>query len=737
MPRVIYPLRRHWRFSPQFSPAALKKHYPDRALASVTVPHANCLLPWHSFDEQAYQFLSVYRRHIRFPRRHRGRRIFVDFDGVMTAAAVYFNDQKLGEHKGGYTPFTFELTDLIKWSGDNVLAVKVDSRERSDIPPFGGHIDYLTFGGIYRDVKIRVVSPAFIANVFAQAREVLESRRSLEVRCFVENRDAATGLTLTAELCDGSRPLSQAQADVHAGAEYTSVVFNKLPKIALWDLDTPKLYDIHVELKRGAKLLDRYTTRFGFRQAEFTPQGFMLNGRILKLRGLNRHQTFPYVGQAMPARPQRRDADILKHELKCNIVRTSHYPQSPYFLDRCDEIGLLVFEEIPGWQHIGDKNWQAVACKNVEEMIRRDWNHPAIILWGVRINESPDNHDFYTETNRLAHTLDPSRQTGGVRCFFESELLEDVFTINDFNPDKLHRPFHLRYLNTEFCGHMYSTKHGDNVERVIEHTLRHARVHNMLGRSPRYAGGIGWCAFDYNTHLEFGSGDRICYHGVSDIFRLPKPAAGFYRSQCDPREEIVIEPAFFWCLGDQAGGGGLKQAVICSNCQQLKCYLGQTLVDTVQPAREQFPYLDYPPFISDKLRGCWGEKWQDLRIDGYIKGKKVASRMLSAYGADRDLQLILDDKELQGDGVDCTRLAFRVTDEFGNPRPFATAAITIAIQGPGEILGENPFALAGGCGAVWIKTKPAAGIIKLALTHPYLGVRTCQIQVRKAPADKI
>ncbi len=123
----------------------------------------------------------------------------------------------------------------------------------------------------------------------------------------------------------------------------------------------------------------------------------------------------------MPARVQRKDAEILKRELKCNIVRTSHYPQSTHFLDACDELGLLVFEEIPGWQHIGDNAWKDVACRNVEEMIWRDWNHPSIILWGTRINESPDDHDFYARTSGIARALDSSRQIGGVRNRYDSE----------------------------------------------------------------------------------------------------------------------------------------------------------------------------------------------------------------------------------------------------------------------------------------------------------------------------
>src|SRR5690606_33466395 len=177
---------------------------------------------------------------------------------------------------------------------------------------------------------------------------------------------------------------------------------------------------------------DALVTNFGFRSVAFTTEGFRLNGKPLKLRGLNRHQSFPYSGYALGRAAQERDAEILKRELHVNIVRTSHYPQSTWFLDHCDRIGLLVFEEIPGWQHIGGAAWKAEAVENVRRMITRDWNHPSIIIWGVRINESQDDHDFYVDTNRVAHELDKTRQTGGVRFITDSELLEDVYTMNDF-----------------------------------------------------------------------------------------------------------------------------------------------------------------------------------------------------------------------------------------------------------------------------------------------------------------
>lgn len=706
----------------------------------MTIPHANHTFPWHSFDDEDYQLVSIYRRHFRLPEKVERKRVFVDFAGVMTAATVHLNGELLGEHCGGYVPFSFELTDRLRWRGDNVLAVEVDSTEREDVPPFGGIVDYLTFGGIYREVMLRIVPDTFIENVFAKPVKVLNPERRIEVQVFLGSTETLSGdYELSVELQDGGRTIAVESMEVALGdgGDSIELLLGELQDVELWDLDNPKLYSIVAHLYRSGELVDEYTVRIGFRDARFTPDGFYLNGSRTKLRGLNRHQTYPYVGGAMPPRVQRRDALILKNELKCNIVRTSHYPQSVHFLDCCDEIGLLIFEEIPGWQHIGDEAWKELSCRDVEAMIRRDWNHPSIVLWGVRINESQDDHDFYKRTNRIAHTLDDSRQTSGVRYFFDSELLEDVFGMNDFNPDSIRLPHHPLYLNTEFVGHMFPTKQIDNGERQEEHALRHARVHNMLGTDNRFAGGIGWCAFDYNTHANFGSGDRVCYHGVSDIFRIPKPAAGFYRSQCDPEEEVVLEPGFYWSIGDQSDYGGHGRGVIFSNCDRLKIYINDEIQAEIEPDLEHFGNLPHPPFFFSQMSGTapWRRIWGDLRIDGYLGGRKLISRTLSSKGIDQQFHVEPDDTELLGNGIDATRVVLRVTDKFGAARPFATGAVLLGIDGPGEIVGENPFALVGGVGAVWVKVREASGTIRLTAKHPVLGTKTTKIQVREVPSE--
>jgi beta-galactosidase len=722
--RRIIPLNDGWLYSESNRPGSTDVAHNDRGYKQVTIPHTNKLLPASGFDENEYTFVSVYRRHFRLPAGLANHRIFIDFGGVMTAARVFINGADLGEYRGGYTPFSFELTQHIKHNANNVLAVVVDSTERRDIPPFGGMIDYLTFGGIYRDVQIRAVAKQFISNVFAKPVNVLSDRPEVAVKTYIEGTASGKPM-LMAELLDGENVIGSARYNSVISPGDHMVTISGFGRPRLWEVSSPNLYTVRVTITDAGRTIDQYETRIGFREAKFTTEGFFLNGKRLKLRGLNRHQTYPFVGQAMPARVQKRDAWILRKELYCNIVRTSHYPQSPAFLDACDEYGLLVFEEIPGWQHIGDKAWQDLSVQYVGEMIRRDWNHPSIVMWGVRVNESGDNHDFYTRTNQLAHELDDSRQTGGVRYRYESERLEDVFTMNDFRWP-MREPNHPLYIVTEFNGHMFPTKRFDNIDRIREHTHRHARVHDHIAGIDKIAGGIGWCAFDYNTHDYFGSGDRICYHGVSDIYRMPKAAAGFYKSQCEPSEEVVLEPAFHWACGDE--NEAFTQALVSSNCERVKYFVNDKLIADVEADRKTYTNLKYPPFSANLRPAIWGDsKWSELRLEGWIGGKKVIERRMSGKGVDQKFAARADDKEIHADGIDMTRVTFQVTDEFGNPRPYAQAVVQFTVEN-GEIVGDSPFALVAGGGAIWIRSTKRAGMIRLTAKHPRLGTSVVEIK---------
>lgn len=708
MKRLVQNLKDQWLYLPRDAKAAARMKYDESKFTRVTLPHANVELPFHSFSEQEYAFVSWYRRHFRLPNGSAARRVFIDFEGVMIAATVLVNGKQVGEeHRGGYTPFSFDITDYVNFTGDNVLAVRVDSTERKDIPPFGHVVDYLTFGGIYREVRLRVVDPVYIEHVFARPLDATKDLKRLEVTTRIVNmtheaREVELSATLRAPEDRQEVTRVSVPARGHVDAD---IAIAEIEHVGRWDLDTPELHDLFVTLDNG----DRVDTRVGWRTAEFRDDGgFYLNGRHLKLRGLNRHQTYPYIGAAAPARLQRRDADTIKHDLACNIVRTSHYPQSKHFLDRCDQIGLLVFEEIPGWQHIGDAAWKELSVREVEAMIVRDRNRPSIILWGVRVNESNDDHEFYTRTNALAHQLDPTRQTGGVRYKYDSERLEDVFTMNDFGYD-LRPPNHSKYMVSEFCGHLYPTKSFDQEERVRQHAIHHVHVHNQIGGA-KIAGGIGWCAFDYNTHLDFGSGDRICYHGVMDIFRQPKLAAHFYAAQADPARKIVLEPATYWKMGDK-NGGGVEPLVIFSNCDEVEIIIADKSRGRWKPDRDTYPNVPRPPFIANGLSAGWGGDWKPLELRGYIDGKHVATKKISHDGQPARLELWADDAEIFADGSDITRVGLQIVDEFGNILPFAMQPVMLELSGPGVLVGENPHSMPGGRGGVYVRSTGRPGKI--------------------------
>ncbi|MDU2827768.1 MAG: glycoside hydrolase family 2 TIM barrel-domain containing protein, partial [Clostridium perfringens] len=567
----------------------------------------------------------------------------------------------------------------------------------------------------------------------------------------------------------------------------------QLNMVKLWDIENPKLYEIKVKLLKGSEVIDEYKDTFGFREAEFRPDGFYLNGRRVKLIGLNRHQAYPYVGYAMPQRVQEKDAEILKYELGLNIVRTSHYPQSVHFLRKCDEIGLLVFEEIPGWQHIGDEAWQAESIKNVEEMIKRDYNRPSIVLWGVRINESQDSHEFYVKTNAMAKSLDPIRQTGGVRYLENSDFLEDVYTMNDFihsGGEKVLRTQgevtgqddKVPYLVTEYNGHMYPTKSFDQECKKVEHAYRHLRVINESFGLDEISGAIGWCAFDYNTHSSFGSGDKICYHGVSDMFRNPKYAAYSYASQKKVEDGVVLEPITLGAKGERDGGAILPFTVL-TNCDYIKIFKDGIYIDTYYPNKEKFPNLPHPPievshilsmdseiplteeakkeikdFVLNKLKdsnltnlaeedfkyieefservnipvfkimslvyklaGGWGDKENSLIIKGFIDNKEVASKEIGELRSMNKLEVTPDDLELSLDktSYDATRIVVKLLDNLGEVLFLNNDFIEVEIDGPLSIMGPSKFGISGGATAFWIRTQGKKGICKIKVKSMY------------------
>lgn len=750
--RKVIPLDRHWLFGGRIDPAALTQGFDDEGFSPVTLPHCVANLSWQDWKVGDWQAAWGYSNHFTLPSL-RGMRVFLHFDGVMVGAFPRINGHALTPHYGGYLPFGYEITEWVR-KGENVLLLGVDSRW-SNVPPEGApegakRIDYLEPGGIHRSVWIEVVPRVFINDVFARPVNVLGHDRAVEIRCGLDaGVVVGKSAQVKVELKDGGRVISTAlvTADMEKpGVSEILLRLADLGNVTLWDIDHPKLYTIETTLLVDGRPLHNHKTRTGLREARFEPDGFFLNGKRLQIFGLNRHEIYPYAGFAMPDRVMRRDAEILKKEFNCNMVRCSHYPQREAFLDACDELGLMVWEEIPGWNYIGDDSWKELVVRDVRDMITRDRNHPSIIIWGTRVNESRNEVELYQKTRALARSLDDSRPSSGSMTSHSTGngWAEDVFSFDDYHKDPqggvgiLGPVEGFPYLLSEAVGQFnYVTGKGFNayyrrdadVKMQQLQALVHAQAHEKAAESPRTCGVIAWCAFEYASFLNSHRG--IKNPGVADVFRIPKLGASFYQAQQEIKKGAVIQPNFYWDFGPRCPDGPGRQAAIFSNCERLEISVNGAHHSTLLPDRKDYPHLAYPPFFADLEMS--GASFPELRIDGYVGNALMLRRVFSSNPTFDQFLLIADDQALVGNGSDGTRVVFRVADKYGAPRPFSGGRVSFQIEGPGEIVGDHPWDLgeSGGAAAIWVRTRPdSQGMVVLRATHASLGSKTIRIAVR-------
>ena len=737
---------------------------------SVRLPHAVGECPQHYADHNAYQMVCGYRRKLVLGAELEEKHIFLQFDGAAHIATVYLNGKELVTHRCGYTGFRVDITEAAVLGGGNLLAVKLDATENSAVPPFGFMIDYLTYGGLYREVWLDVRGKSYLEDLYITTPDLT----TLKIKPTIRN---ASGCIVLVELLKGERQL------VRKAFTAVGVITIDCPMVKPWDCDHPILYTCRVSLLKIGKVLDVQEVKVGFRTAEFKADGFYLNGKKTFLRGLNRHQSYPYVGYAAPEALQRQDARILKEELSCMAVRTSHYPQSHHFIDECDRLGLLVFMEIPGWQHIGGEAWKHQAVENTREMVRQYRNHPSIILWGVRINESRDDDALYRMTNGVAREEDPSRATSGVRDFPKSSLLETVYAYNDFshngsNPGCKSKKTVMTdkqkaLLISEHSGHMFPTKAFDPWEKRQDQALRHLRVLNDAAADGEHAGCFGWCMFDYATHKDFGSGDRVCYHGVMDAFRNPKLAAYAYASQGEGKPVLAVGSSMD--IGDYPGGQ-IGDIHVFTNADSVSLYKNNQYVATLEDS--DWKGLPHGPKVIRDTIGCLLETQEgfdkkkaelvreclltirkkglgnltpaELAKMGYammkyglkqedalalyskyignwggeatlwrliaVKDGLVAATYTCGPGSRLHLEVTPSHTHLQeGATYDMASVGIRILDEHGNIAPYAQLPVQLTLEGEAELVGPSVVTAEGGMTGTYIKTTGKTGEARLTI----------------------
>jgi len=788
---MVFQLNDGWLFCLDYKEKYIKD--PGSIKGSIVrIPHTFQLVDFNYFDENSYKKIGTYYKKICLSKQYAGKLIFLHFEAVMSEAKIYLNGKYVASHQGGYLGFDIDITKFIEFEKDNDLVVVVDSRELEEIPPFGDVIDYLTYSGIYREVTLNIVNKEHVKNIRISPINLNSLRVEIDSTILKNSKYEISLIDNESNIIDVKNFISNQES---------YLLKNFVARY--WELNNPILYKLKVTIvSNKGEILDTKIERFGFRFVEITKEGFFLNYRKIKPFGLNRHQSYPYVGYAATQSLQELDADILKKDLCTDLVRTSHYPNSKHFLNRCDEIGLLVITEIPGWQFISKNDvWRSNCEMNVRNMITEDFNHPSIIMWGVRINESPDDDELYKTTNEIAHSLDETRPTGGVRNFRESKLLEDVFTYNDFvcNGGKqgLLPPINAPYVVTEHNGHMHPTKIDDPEERRVDQALRHLTVLNDFMKYSGIAALTGWCMSDYNTHKEFGAGDRICYHGVLDMFRNKKYAARVYESQSD--DHVVLFPMHYFEPGDY-DGMNVPFFYILTNCDSVKLLINGVFIENYYPDVEEFSNLKHAPikingFLSnlDEYKGIYSEKdinklksyfkeihqyndvdklslktkvgllifmkkykltqaeltkiytkHNNLWIDPYMKfefigimsGTEVIKKEIIRRTFDHVDIHVSKYELIEGNTYDMAEVTLNCVDAVGNELPYLNKGFKLSCDSSLEILGPKYISTIGGIASFYIRTTGASGKAKVLVESDNIK-KVIVFDIRKVEVSKI
>lgn len=711
----------------------------------VDLPHQARLSPsYHYFNDEYYK--GTYTYQIIFDDEYPSLPIkILHLEGAMLKVKCYINSKYVGEQISGYLPIEFNLTNLIK-KKDNVLTLVVISDEDKDIPPFGNLTDYLCFAGIYREMYLYSYPDKYISSFYVNAS--MSGKLDIHIDY--------VGETI-------NKPLFQLKKDDKLIKEFKETSLT-IENITPYSLENPFLYTFNI-IYEG----ETYSIRIGFRDIEFKLDGFYLNKKKIKLIGMNRHQTYPYIGGAASKSLQEEDADFIKYKLGCNLVRTSHYPESEHFLSRCDEIGLLLIDEIPGWQHIGNEKWKSNCIDFASRMIKKERNHPCLISYGLRIDESRDDDELYGKINKIQKELDLYRCSLGVRNFKGSSLKEDIYAYNDFSCNNINHGLdepstynqNKPSIVTEHSGHTFPVKSFDSIYRIKEGVLRHLRILDDTYKHKDSLGSICWCAFDYNTKRDFGSGDNICHHGVASIFRNEKDVSYVYSSQKD--DEIILHPLGMFNAGD-LDEARLNRILVLTNCDYISLSIGDEFVSNFYPDRQNYPNLKHPPIIIDDLIGTrfkddrfnkkeskwvkdalneacfdgfnnlsfktkikvgliiakyhltfpdlsdlftkyiggWGDKNRKFIIKGYKDNKEVDVTCFSCFDhyeySFRSNKYILRNESSYDTGV----IYIKKVDQDGHILPYDFSSISVKTKGPIRLLGPSIINLEAGSTSIYV-----------------------------------
>ena len=772
--REVYSMNPAWRFHKGAVESAETKEFNDKDWTVVSLPDGIEYLPTEASGCINYQGEVWYRKHFTPDAALKGKKLFLHFEAIMGKSKVFVNGKLLTEHFGGYLPVIADVTDVLDWNGDNVIAVWADNSDDPSYPPGKAQdvLDYTYFGGIYRDCWLIAHNNVFITDpnyenevagggLFVAFGKVSDALAEVQLKIHVRNatKNPFSGRVEYMLLQPDGTEVARLSDKIQVKAGRATTVSDRMPvkQPMLWTPSTPTLYNLLVRvLDKEGNVIDGYRRRIGIRSIEFKGKdGFYLNGRPYgkPLIGANRHQDFAVVGNAVANSIHWRDAKKLK-DVGMEIIRNAHCPQDPAFMDACDELGLFVIVNTPGWQFWNDApEFAQRVYSDIRNVVRRDRNHPSVWLWDPILNETWYPADFAKNTRDIVDAEYPYPY-----CYSGSD--SEARGHENF-PVYFAHPANMQDASKEIdpTKTYFTREWGDNVDDWSSHNSPSRVARNwgeqpmrvqaqhyacpyypvtsydvLYKQSPQHVGGCLWHSFDHQR----GYHPDPFYGGLMDVFRQPKYSYYMFMAQrpAVKNDRNAGSGPMVYIAHEMTPFSG-KDVTVYSNCDEVRLTFnkgGKTYTYKKDKNRPGMPspvitFPDVYDFMVDKAFSRT-QKQDDVYLlaEGLIDGKVVATHKVVPARRPEKILLWMDNEgtDLKADGSDFVTVVAAVADKNGNIKRLNNYNIRFSIEGEGRLLGgpgvlANPVPVKWGTAPVLVQSTLKPGKIRITASVLFEG----------------
>lgn len=772
--REVYSMNPAWRFHKGAMEGAETKEFNDKDWTVVSLPDGIEYLPTEASGCINYQGEVWYRKHFMPDAALKGKKLFLHFEAIMGKSKVFVNGKLLTEHFGGYLPVIADVTDVLDWNGDNVIAVWADNSDDPSYPPGKAQdvLDYTYFGGIYRDCWLIAHNNVFITDpnyenevagggLFVAFGKVSDALAEVQLKIHVRNatKNPFSGRVEYMLLQPDGTEVARLSDKIQVKAGRATTVSDRMPvkQPMLWTPSTPTLYNLLVRvLDKEGNVIDGYRRRIGIRSIEFKGKdGFYLNGRPYgkPLIGANRHQDFAVVGNAVANSIHWRDAKKLK-DVGMEIIRNAHCPQDPAFMDACDELGLFVIVNTPGWQFWNDApEFAQRVYSDIRNVVRRDRNHPSVWLWEPILNETWYPADFAKNTRDIVDAEYPYPY-----CYSGSD--SEARGHENF-PVYFAHPANMQDASKEIdpTKTYFTREWGDNVDDWSSHNSPSRVARNwgeqpmrvqaqhyacpyypvtsydvLYKQSPQHVGGCLWHSFDHQR----GYHPDPFYGGLMDVFRQPKYSYYMFMAQrpAVKNDRNAGSGPMVYIAHEMTPFSG-KDVTVYSNCDEVRLTFnkgGKTYTYKKDKNRPGMPspvitFPDVYDFMVDKAFSRT-QKQDDVYLlaEGLIDGKVVATHKVVPARRPEKILLWMDNEgtDLKADGSDFVTVVAAVADKNGNIKRLNNYNIRFSIEGEGRLLGgpgvlANPVPVKWGTAPVLVQSTLKPGKIRITASVLFEG----------------